>query len=133
MNKRLKQVIILIGLIAILILPYFVFAADTAPLDALKGVAEGGGYSSESAGDTFFASTIGTIITAALSLVGVIFLVLTIYGGFLWMTASGKEEQVTKAKNILTMALIGLIIVLSAYAITRFVYSYLIEKTPTLQ
>lgn len=64
---------------------------------------------------------ISTIVQTALSLVGVIFLVLMIYGGYLWMTARGAEEQVTKAKNLITAAVIGLIIVLAAYAISIFV------------
>ena len=66
-------------------------------------------------------NTIGTIIKAALSFLGVIFLILMIYGGFLWMTAKGNEEEVTKAKNLINAAIIGLIIVVSAYAISYFV------------
>ena len=65
-------------------------------------------------------SSIGTLINAALSFLGVLFLLLTIYGGYLWMTAAGNEEQINKAKKIITSALIGLIIVISAYIITKF-------------
>ncbi len=66
-------------------------------------------------------SMVGGIISAALSLVGVIFLALMVYAGFLWMTASGEADQITKAKNIIVSSLIGLGVVLSAYAITAFV------------
>ena len=52
-----------------------------------------------------------------------------VYGGFLWMTAHGNEEQVTKAKNLITAALIGLVIILSAYAISVFVISKLGQGT----
>ncbi len=69
--------------------------------------------------------TIGTVIRSVLALVGTIFLILTIYAGILWMTASGNEEQVTKAKNIIKATVIGLAIVMSAYAITFFVTSKL--------
>ncbi|OGH69360.1 MAG: hypothetical protein A2754_02395 [Candidatus Magasanikbacteria bacterium RIFCSPHIGHO2_01_FULL_47_8] len=71
------------------------------------------------------AGSIGTIIKAVLGLVGTIFLVLTIYAGILWMTAAGKEEQIEKAKNIIRATVIGLAIVMSAYAITFFVTSRL--------
>jgi hypothetical protein len=64
---------------------------------------------------------IGQIINYILALVGVFFLILTIYGGFLWMTAGGNEDQIKKAKKYLTNAIIGLIIVLAAYSITFFV------------
>jgi hypothetical protein len=62
-----------------------------------------------------------TVITTALSLVGSIFLGLMIYAGILWMTAAGEEDKVTKAKNILKAAIIGLAVTMSAYAITAFV------------
>ena len=63
----------------------------------------------------------GQVISAALSLVGLAFLLLMVYAGFLWMTARGEEEQVTKAKKIISATLIGLVLILSAYAITVFV------------
>lgn len=72
---------------------------------------------------------VGKIITTALSLLGVIFLVLMIYGGFLWMTARGDEGQVTKAKDLMQAAIIGLVVVISAYAISYFVISTLSTGT----
>lgn len=65
--------------------------------------------------------SVGTVIKGALSLVGVIFLALTVYAGILWMTASGNESQIEKAQTILKAAIIGLVITMSAYAITAFV------------
>ena len=65
--------------------------------------------------------SIATVISGTLALVGTIFLILTIYAGILWMTASGNEDKVTKAKNIITAAIIGLVITMAAYAITSFV------------
>lgn len=64
---------------------------------------------------------IGQIIGVALSFVGVLFFILVVYGGFLWMTARGNEDQVGKAVSIITQASIGLVIVATAYLITRFV------------
>lgn len=64
---------------------------------------------------------IGTVINAALTLVGLIFLVLMVYAGYLWMTARGESEQIDKAKDIIKASIIGLVIVLSAYAISAFV------------
>jgi TRAP-type C4-dicarboxylate transport system permease small subunit len=68
---------------------------------------------------------IGVIIAAFLSLLGIIFLILIIYGGFLWMTSAGNETKVLKAKKTLTQATIGLIIIVSSYAITYFVINAL--------
>ncbi len=69
----------------------------------------------------FFAGKIGQIIGVVLSFVGVLFLILMIYGGILWMTAAGNEEQVKKARGLMFNALIGLVIVLAAYALTAFI------------
>ena len=69
------------------------------------------------------------IIGIGLSFLGVIFLALTIYGGFLWMSDQGNEEQVAKAKKMITAAAIGLIIVLSSYAVSWFVFNVLIRAT----
>ena len=64
---------------------------------------------------------VAQIINGALGLLGIIFVALAIYGGYTWMMSRGKEEEVEKAKNILEQAVIGLIIILVAYSITRFV------------
>jgi TRAP-type C4-dicarboxylate transport system permease small subunit len=64
---------------------------------------------------------IGAIIQATLSLLGIIFIILMIYGGGLWMTAKGNEQQVDKAKGLIIAAIIGLVIVVAAYAISYFV------------
>ena len=68
---------------------------------------------------------IGALIGVVLSFLGIIFLSLVIYGGFLWMTSQGNEEKVLKAKKTLTEATIGLIIIMSAYSITYFVFNVL--------
>ena len=72
---------------------------------------------------------IARIIRAALGLLGIILLVIIIYAGYLWMTAGGNDEQIGKAKNIIKNAVIGLIIIMSAYAITQFIISKLLEAT----
>jgi len=66
-------------------------------------------------------SSISLFITILFSFLGIIFLILVLYGCFLWMTAGGNEEQITKAKKILKDSIIGLIIVLLSYSITYFV------------
>ncbi len=70
---------------------------------------------------------IGRIIQIALSFLGIIALVLIMYAGFLWMTSSGDEEKITRSKQILKNAIIGLIIILSSWAITTFLLARLLE------
>jgi len=74
---------------------------------------------------------IGEIIKVGLNVIGLIFLVLMIYGGFLWMTARGDEQKITKAKDTIEAAIIGLVIVFAAYGITYFVVNQLTNKIIT--
>ena len=63
----------------------------------------------------------GSIIGTALSMISVIFFILMIYGGFLWMTAHGDDAMVKKAQDTITAAIIGIIVILAAYAITNYI------------
>lgn len=72
-----------------------------------------------------FEETAGGVIKGALALVGMIFLLLMVYGGYIWMTARGEEEEAKRARNIITMAIIGISVVMAAYAITYFIVARL--------
>ncbi len=56
-----------------------------------------------------------------LSIVGSLVLLMFIYGGFMFLISAGSSESITKAKNILIAAVIGLIIVFSSWLIIKFV------------
>ncbi len=71
--------------------------------------------------ESFLQTRVGQIIGFVLSFVGVLFLILMIYAGLTWMTAGGNKEQVGKAKSLMINAVLGLIIVMSAYALTAFI------------
>ncbi|HCB55518.1 MAG: hypothetical protein UU08_C0007G0016 [Candidatus Uhrbacteria bacterium GW2011_GWE2_40_58] len=72
---------------------------------------------------------IARLIRTAISLLGIVAVVFVVYAGFLWMTAGGDKERVTKARGMIINALIGLVIVLSAFTITQFVLRSLEEAT----
>ena len=88
---------------------------------AQKTAGQMGYVASTTDGTSLLLLRVAALISFILSLVGVIFLVLMIYGGITWMTASGNDKQVEKAKGTISRAAIGLIIVILAYAITFFV------------
>jgi len=96
------------------------------PTYAQGNLSNAGEHLSDAAGragttESNLSTVVGTVINAALTLVGVIFLALMVYAGYLWMTARGESEPVDKAKRIIIGSIIGLVVVLSAYAITAFV------------
>lgn len=124
MKKHLKLIVSLLILTALLILPYFVFAqsatstpsTSTIPaIEKLQAVA-GTGYNL----NVSLPVVVGTVIRAALGLLGIIFIIVVIIAGFRWMTASGNEEKVTKASGAIKRGIIGLIIVISAWAFWTF-------------
>lgn len=67
----------------------------------------------------------GSILKGAFGVIGLLFLLLFLYAGYLWMTAMGDPKKVTKAKDILQQSFIGLVIILSSYALSYFVLSLL--------
>jgi amino acid transporter len=69
------------------------------------------------------------IIKIALSFLAIIFLILTVMAGYKWMTASGNEDKIKEAKAQLSHAIIGLLIVLAALAITEFIFEAFIDAT----
>ncbi len=73
--------------------------------------------------------TIGIIIGTILAFVGVLFLILMIYGGIVWMLARGNEQEITKAKNTINAAIFGIVIVIASYALTRFIFDVLLNKS----
>ena len=70
---------------------------------------------------------IARIIQVFLGFLGTIALVLIIYAGFLWMTSSGDDTKIQQAKDILKNAVIGLIIILSSFAIASFILNMLLN------
>ena len=91
----------------------------------IKGRGDAFGSAAGFASDQKPGSIIAIVITGFLGLLGVIFIILIIYGGYIWMTAAGDEQKVTKAKDIIKRSVIGLIIIVSAYSITYFVFTSL--------
>ena len=121
----LKKIFVILAMIGIMI-PSFAFAQED-PTFGLKGATEGTKLinAEKVVSANAIPELIGSIVGAALSFLGAIFFLLILYAGFLWMTAFGSSEKADKAKSILEHAAVGLVIVLAAYAISRFVFSSL--------
>lgn len=68
---------------------------------------------------------IAKVVSYIMGFIGVVLIVVIIYGGFLYMTSRGNEKQLETAKNVLTYAIVGIVIVFASYIIARFVISAL--------
>lgn len=72
---------------------------------------------------------IGMAISAILSLVGAVALLMIVYGGVLWMFAAGNKENITKGKDIIMWTALGMLLIFSSYAIIKFILNALTGKT----
>ena len=113
-----KILLILILFFSILISSNPVLAYSFNDNSGLNTTANGAGYDQSTDAKAFITSKIGIAISAVVSFIGIILLCLIIYGGYLWMVAAGNESQIDKAKDIIKNSIIGVIIILCAYAIT---------------
>jgi hypothetical protein len=84
-----------------------------------SGLAQGSGLNQ----NTDIGSVIQVVISAFLSLLGIIFILYIIYAGYNWMTAAGDEGKVETAKKTIQRCVIGLVIIIAAYGITYFVFN----------
>ncbi|PIS04867.1 MAG: hypothetical protein COT81_04400 [Candidatus Buchananbacteria bacterium CG10_big_fil_rev_8_21_14_0_10_42_9] len=134
--KRLKKSItIAIALLYIVGVGAPVFAAiedEKNPLNLLQNVGQNVPAYKDSAvpgdeGQIF--SQIGAVVAVFFSILGIFFVILFIYGGFIWMNSRGNEDEVNRSKNILRAAVIGLIITLLAFAISNFIFSSIINAS----
>lgn len=69
--------------------------------------------------------TVAKIVRQFLGLLGIVAVVIVLIGGFEWMTAGGNEENVGKAKKRIMQGVIGLALILSAFAVAQFVVTAL--------
>jgi hypothetical protein len=81
------------------------------------------------ASDFTIGDAVALVVEAFLGLLGIIFIFLITLAGYHWMTAAGDEQKVTKAKETIRTAVIGLIIIVAAYSITYFVFNALGKST----
>jgi len=127
--KLTKRTLTALGLAASYLALAAPVLAQTAPVGTLGqflDIAAGSaGYNIEGNRETRLATVIGSIVNIFLGLLGLIFVSYTIYGGYLWMTAAGNEEKVAKGKMVISQGVIGMFVILSAWAIYIFVSSVL--------
>jgi len=69
------------------------------------------------------------VVNVILGFLGIIAVILILAGGFMWMTAAGNEDKVGTAKKVMTAGVVGLVIVLAAFGIAKFVIGALVTAT----
>lgn len=114
------------AILALLFVPVFAFAATDANLFGTTEVGTGLGGTLTS---TDPRTVIGRIINVALGFLGVIAVGIILLGGFKWMTAAGNEDKTTEAKQLLGAGVIGLVIILTSWALATFIIGQIYGAT----
>jgi uncharacterized membrane protein len=118
--KTIKQLILAIGIIAGLSLA-------SAPLanaaNIFDNVCSGSNTALCQNKNDNVQSQIATIVNVLLYVLGAVSVIVIIIAGIMYVTSGGDAAAVTKAKNTLMYAIVGLIVAVLAYAIVNFVVS----------
>jgi len=61
-----------------------------------------------------------------LSVVGVLAIIMLVWGGIMYLTAAGNEKRIDVAKNIVTWSIVGIAVALAALVITRQIATFFI-------
>jgi hypothetical protein len=155
MKKQLYKFLSIFGICTLLLMPSLGFAQSTVPVtnnnstvpkfsdpertdfdpattrggigNALVGLDTTAKTANIKTSNTDITTLVSRGISILLGFVGIIFMVLIIYGGILWMTAGGDENKVRDARKIMTNATIGLVAILAAYILTVFIVESIIN------
>ncbi len=120
MKRYYSKFIVSVITIILFMIPFALFAVADLGLDGAQNIG---------LGDNDLKDIITNIINIALGFLGIISVGFILYAGFQWMTAGGNADRVDKAKKILIRAVIGLVIILSAFAIATFVINSITDAT----
>ncbi|MBU1705505.1 pilin [Patescibacteria group bacterium] len=122
----MKKILIAFFLIIIGLFSFSAVPALAQGGVALEGLDKTAGVAEYTTGESAnLTNVVGGLIGSLLGVLGIVFVILLIYGGIRYMTASGDETHVKEAKSLLIAATVGLIITISAYAIASFTLSRL--------
>lgn len=119
MNKKLiKQVLVVFGLMvgALALVSFLPGVANAALLGAGDNVQS---VSEETGGATSLRTLILRMVNYFLTFLGVLAVIMIIYGGVTYVTAAGKDEALGNAKKIIMYALVGIVIVLLSFALVN--------------
>lgn len=130
--KKITKHLISFAILALLALPMFAMTASAQSSDAettfgIDKVEAGLGGSLSK--DNSPIEIITNIINIALGFLGIIAVGIILLGGFKWMTAAGNEDKTSEAKQLLGAGVIGLIIILAAWALATFVIKQIYGAT----
>lgn len=137
MIKKLTLILTSIMLLAGLAMPSVVFAQAAAPAPAsasktavCQGVQDASGSTNcgqtPVLGQDPITNLITTVVKVFSIIIGVVSVVMIMYGGFRYITSGGDSGKITSAKDTILYAVIGL----SVAALAQFIVQYVLNRLP---
>ncbi|MCX6741326.1 MAG: hypothetical protein NTY61_02935 [Candidatus Parcubacteria bacterium] len=115
------------ALLLLVVVPFMVSAQTTPnPQQELDNAARVAGLVPS---QTDLTVIIGSIISIVIQFLGIIAVIIVLIGGFIWMTSGGDSEKIKKARDLMTNGIIGLVIIILAYAIVTFILKRVVGLT----
>lgn len=124
LTQLMKYKMMILAVFGLVLVPSLVGAATTTDTFGLQPIED-----KTSLGNKDLRETVASLINVAMGLLGIVAVVIILIGGFQWMTAGGNDEKVAEARKRIFAGIIGLAIILSAWAITLFVFRQLSTAT----
>jgi hypothetical protein len=129
--KTLKTLIGSVGMAALtVVMPLAVHAQAQNPFQQAQTLSQNvGTQAGIASSNVSLPEIVGRIINILLGFIGIVLLLIVLYAGFQWMTAGGDSKKVEEAKQRISNAVVGLIILVAAFAISNFVLGSLVNVT----
>lgn len=116
-KKSLKHVAV--GLVTSIALMMASFAPAVQAQGFISPTDNPSAVSTATGGQGSFRQLALTIVNFFLTFLGLIAVVMIIYGGFLYVTAAGNQEKIESAKKIIMYAVVGIVVILLSFAIVN--------------
>lgn len=131
-KSLLRQMFIISGLMILGLLLVNSFGVDIALAQAIDQEADQPAIiRALSGGQTGLRGIVLTIINFFLTFLGLLAVIMVIYGGFLYVSSAGNEENVNKAKKILLYAVIGIVVIIVSFALVNTLLGAASTERPT--
>lgn len=132
MSKSIISLSVCLILVTLLFAGFNAYAVDstttpstTTPSTTTPSTSSGTTTSTATLNNPLSVSTpgalIGNIVKTLMGIVGVVAVLMIVWGGIMYMTSAGNDEKIGTAKKIITGAIIGLAISILAYTLVDFV------------
>jgi len=129
----MKKIFFTLIIFVLVVLPFFSVAlnaqAQSNADTMLWGGFEGNVQVTTGLGNTDPREMAARVINIMLGFIGIIAVIIILLGGFKWMTAAGNEEKIDEAKKLIGAGVIGLIVILAAFALAQFVLNAMYGAT----